>query len=64
MYEFRRSKKFYRIRASLLHFTVKENAPDWISGGAFGIEGSLISIFVLLAAIIYLLWLIKTEETD
>ncbi|HEO1172102.1 TPA: CPBP family intramembrane metalloprotease [Streptococcus agalactiae] len=50
--------------ASLLHFTVKENAPDWISGGAFGIEGSLISIFVLLAAIIYVLWLIKTEETD
>lgn len=50
--------------ASLLHFTVKENAPDWISGGAFGIEGSLISIFVLLAVIIYLLWLIKTEETD
>lgn len=39
---------------------LKETGNDYITGGAFGYEGSLISISILIIAIIYLL---KTDDT-
>lgn len=41
--------------ASLFHFTERKDSPEWISGGAFGTEGSLLTSIVLLIGILYLL---------
>lgn len=50
--------------ASLLHFEVNTGASDWLSGGAFGIEGSLLTCLVLLAAIVVLRLQLKKEDLD
>ncbi|EFR43539.1 CPBP family intramembrane glutamic endopeptidase [Streptococcus pseudoporcinus] len=47
---------------SLLHFTQKAGSPDWISGGAFGTEGSLLTSLVLLCATSYLAWQLLKEK--
>lgn len=47
---------------SLLHFAVNPQSPDWLSGGAFGTEGSLMACLVECAGIAYLLWALKKEE--
>ncbi|MCP1639189.1 CPBP family intramembrane glutamic endopeptidase [Streptococcus gallinaceus] len=48
---------------SLLHFAVNAKSPEWISGGAFGTEGSLISCLVECAGIVYLIWALKKEKS-
>ncbi|MBA2795616.1 CPBP family intramembrane glutamic endopeptidase [Streptococcus porcinus] len=49
--------------SSLMHFGQKAGTPDWISGGAFGIEGSLIASLVILVATVYMAWqLVKKEH--
>ncbi|VTS16450.1 CAAX amino terminal protease family protein [Streptococcus porcinus] len=48
---------------SLMRFGQKAGTPDWISGGAFGIEGSLIASLVILVATVYMAWqLVKKEH--
>ncbi|MGT2948103.1 CPBP family intramembrane glutamic endopeptidase [Streptococcus devriesei] len=49
---------------SLFHFASKAGAADWISGGAFGTEGSLLTSLVLLAAIVILTLLLKKESNS
>ena len=45
---------------SLLHFQARSGVPDWLSGGAFGLEGNLVTCLVLLVGIVILrLQLIK-----
>ncbi|WP_019771508.1 CPBP family intramembrane glutamic endopeptidase [Streptococcus sobrinus] len=48
--------------ASLFHFSHKSGVAEWISGGAFGTEGSLLTSFVLLLTIIFLLWQLRLEK--
>lgn len=50
--------------ASLFQFTSKVGSPDWISGGAFGTEGSLFSSIVLAIGIAYLLWELSREKKN
>ncbi|WP_057490327.1 CPBP family intramembrane glutamic endopeptidase [Streptococcus orisasini] len=47
---------------SLLHFVSKAGAADWISGGKFGAEGSLLTSLVLLVGIVILGLLLKRES--
>lgn len=42
------------VGASLFHFAETSGTRDWVSGGAFGIEGSLLTSIVLLIGILYL----------
>lgn len=48
--------------ASILTFKSKVGAPDWLSGGEFGIEGSLMASLVLLVGIGILAWQLKKED--
>lgn len=48
---------------SILRFAQIAGAPDWLSGGAFGTEGSLISNLVQGLVIIYLLYSLKKDGT-
>ena len=47
---------------SFFRFAAKPESADWISGGAFGTEGSLFASLVLLAGILYLAWQLKKEK--
>lgn len=49
---------------SLMHFSQKLGTPDWISGGAFGTEGSLLASLVLLAGSLYLAWNLMQEKSS
>lgn len=50
--------------ASILRFETKEGVASWLSGGDFGIEGSLLTCLVLLVAIVLLRLQMKKEEVD
>ena len=47
---------------SLLHFQARSGVPDWWSGGAFGLEGNLVTCLVLLVGIIILRLQLKKEN--
>ena len=47
---------------SFFRFAAKPESADWISGGAFGTEGSLFASLVLLAGILFLAWQLKKEK--
>ncbi|WP_422803345.1 CPBP family intramembrane glutamic endopeptidase [Streptococcus sp. FT1-106] len=47
---------------SLFHFVNKAGAADWVSGGRFGTEGSLLTSLVLLVASIILALLLYKEK--
>lgn len=47
--------------ASLLSFSAKAGAPEWLSGGSFGTEGSLFSCLVELFFIAILVYQLKKE---
>lgn len=49
--------------SSLFSFGIKPEAADWISGGDFGIEGSLMASIVLLLGSIYLVLQLKKEKS-
>ncbi len=38
---------------SLLHFQARSGVPDWLSGGAFGLEGNIVTCLVLLVGDYY-----------
>lgn len=48
--------------ASLLTFKSKAGIPDWITGGAFGLEGNIVTCVVLLVGIIILRLQLKKEN--
>ena len=48
--------------ASLLAFKSKAGIPDWITGGAFGLEGNIVTCVVLLVGIIILRLQLKKEN--
>ena len=48
--------------SALVHFKAAKNVPDWLSGGAFGLEGNLITCLVLLAGIVVLRFQLKKED--
>ncbi len=50
--------------SSLFYFGNKAGAEDWISGGAFGTEGSLMASIALLLGIIYLALQLKKEKEN
>ena len=47
--------------ASVFNYT-SQSSMDWLSGGAFGAEGSVITSIVLIGCIAYLYWLLKKEN--
>ena len=47
---------------SLLHFQARSGVPDWLSGGAFGLEGNIVTCLVLLVGIIILRLQLKKEN--
>ena len=47
---------------SLLHFQARSGVPDWLSGGAFGLEGNILTCLVLLIGIIILRLQLKKEN--
>ena len=47
---------------SLLHFQARSGVPDWLSGGAFGLEGNIVTWVVLLVGIIILRLQLKKEN--
>uniref|UniRef100_UPI0011537F18 CPBP family intramembrane glutamic endopeptidase n=1 Tax=Streptococcus salivarius TaxID=1304 RepID=UPI0011537F18 len=47
---------------SLLHFQARSGTPDWLSGGAFGLEGNLVTCVVLVVGIIILRLQLKKEN--
>ncbi|MFC3927815.1 CPBP family intramembrane glutamic endopeptidase [Streptococcus caprae] len=47
---------------SLLHFATQTGVPDWLSGGQFGIEGSLFASLVELAFIAYFAYGLMAER--
>ena len=47
---------------SLLHFQARSGVPDWLSGGAFGLEGNIVTCLVLLVVIIILRLQLKKEN--
>ena len=47
---------------SIFHFASNPNAPTWLSGGGFGIEGSLITCLVELVFILVILYLMKNKD--
>ena len=46
---------------SIMKFTPQGN-QDWLSGGSFGIEGSIMTSLVLLLLIVYLAYQLKKEN--
>ena len=46
---------------SIMKFTPQGN-QDWLSGGSFGIEGSIVSSIILLLLIVYLAYQLKKEN--
>ena len=44
---------------TLLHFQARSGVPDWLSGGAFGLEGNIVTCLVLVVGIIIRLQLKK-----
>ncbi|MGT2807184.1 CPBP family intramembrane metalloprotease [Streptococcus iniae] len=49
--------------SSLFRFQINPNSPEWISGGAFGTEGSLIASIVLMIGILILMKQLRQEKT-
>ena len=47
---------------SLLHFQARTGVPDWLSGGAFGLEGNIVTCVVLVVGIIILRLQLKKEN--
>ena len=47
--------------ASVFNYT-SQSSMDWLSGGAFGAEGSVITSIVLICCIVYLYWSLKKEN--
>lgn len=47
--------------ASVFNYT-SQSSMDWLSGGAFGAEGSVITSIVLIGCIAYLYWSLKKEN--
>lgn len=47
---------------SLLHFQARLGVPDWLSGGAFGLEGNIVTCVVLVVGIIILRLQLKKEN--
>ena len=47
---------------SLLHFQARSCVPDWLSGGAFGLEGNIVTCVVLVVGIIILRLQLKKEN--
>lgn len=47
---------------SIFHFVNNPNAPDWLSGGYFGTEGSLITCLVEVCFMLGILYLIKRQQ--
>ena len=47
---------------SLLHFQARTGVPDWLSGGAFGLEGNIVTCVVLVVGIIILRLQLKNEN--
>jgi len=47
---------------SLLHFQARSGVPDWLSGGAFGLEGNIVTCVVLVVGIIILRLQLKKEN--
>ncbi|MBK5080610.1 MULTISPECIES: CPBP family intramembrane glutamic endopeptidase [unclassified Streptococcus] len=47
---------------SLLHFQARSGVPDWLSGGAFGLEGNIVTCLVLLVGIVILRLQLKKEN--
>lgn len=52
----------YNAGGSLLHFQTKSGVPDWLSGGAFGLEGNIVTCVVLVVGIIILRLQLKKEN--
>lgn len=50
--------------ASILRFSVNSDAAEWISGGSFGTEGSLLACVVLLCGIAFLAVSLKNEKLN
>ncbi|WP_230656063.1 CPBP family intramembrane glutamic endopeptidase [Psychrobacter sp. I-STPA10] len=44
---------------SVLNANVNPDLPAWLTGGHFGLEGSILSLLVLAALIVWLLWSIR-----
>ena len=47
---------------SLLHFQARSGVPDWLSGGAFGLEGNIVTCVVLVVGIIILRLQLKKDN--
>ena len=47
--------------ASVFNYT-SQTSIDWLSGGAFGAEGSIFATIVLIGSIAYLYWSLKKEN--
>ena len=47
---------------SLLHFQARSGVPDWLSGGAFGLKGNIVTCVVLVVGIIILRLQLKKEN--
>ena len=50
------------VGGSLLHFQARLGVPDWLSGGAFGLEGNIVTCLVLLVGIVILRLQLKKEN--
>lgn len=50
------------VGGSLLHFQARSGVPDWLSGGAFGLEGNIVTCLVLLVGIVILRLQLKKEN--
>lgn len=50
------------VGSSLFHFVNKADSPEWISGGGFGTEGSLMTSIVEILFIAYLWYSLKKEQ--
>ncbi|CAD0152888.1 protein of unknown function [Streptococcus thermophilus] len=48
---------------SLLRFHTKSGVSDWLSSGAFGLEGNIITYIVLLTGIVILQLQLKKENS-
>lgn len=50
------------VGGSLFHFQARTGVPDWLSGGAFGLEGNIVTCVVLVVGIIILRLQLKKEN--